>query len=113
MRELLTFQKDAEGWFIVLPAWKGEKSALQMVSGADTLLDYLCNGKSVVNLTVSDKPFRGRKVLLILTKSNELGADYLYIEERETDHHYHELWLCPVTLFVFGEYPYKIYLKTT
>lgn len=111
MNKLLTFQKDAEGWFIVLPEWTGEKSALQMVSGADTLLDYLSNGKSIVKLNASDKRFKGKNVLLLLSKSNETGADYLYIEERQHDYHYHELWLCPVTLFVFGIYPYKIYLQ--
>lgn len=111
MNTTLTFQKDSQGWFIVLPEWKGEKSALQMVAGADTLLDYLSDGKSIVKLKLSDKKFRGKRKMILLSKSSETGADYLYIEEREFDHYYKDFWLCPVTLFVFGEYPYKLYLQ--
>ena len=40
--KILKFNKESNGkWYIDLPKWKGKKSALQMVCGADKLLDLI------------------------------------------------------------------------
>ena len=38
-----TFNKEQGCWYIDLPNWEGTKGELQMVGGADTLLDRLSN----------------------------------------------------------------------
>lgn len=107
---ILTFEREKNGnWYIVLPNWKGLKSQLQMVAGADDFLEMICNNKNIVSLEVSltekenfSKMEMIRKVLY--------GADY-YIEEYGGKKIYHKLWLCPVTTFVFGDYPSELYFK--
>ena len=117
------FYKDEQGWFIALPefleAGLGTKGNLAMVAGADTLLDRLSqNGKEIV-LTISDEEFRGYEGQLVMTG---MGADVEVLEEyghpiqfggyyKEvgTDH---SVWLCPVTVYVFGGYyPESIYFE--
>lgn len=50
----LKFKKEESGnWYIVLPEWTGTKAQLRMVSGADTLLDTLSDGKKKVEVLVS------------------------------------------------------------
>lgn len=36
----LKFEKDTSNrWYLILPEWKGDKSDLEMVCGADAMLD--------------------------------------------------------------------------
>ena len=46
--ENYTFNKEQGKWYIVLPTWEGTKGELQMVGGADTLLDHLSNNGDTV-----------------------------------------------------------------
>ena len=39
MEQNLKFNKEADRWYIDLPDWTGTKGELEMVAGADTLLD--------------------------------------------------------------------------
>ena len=56
MEQNLKFNKEADRWYIDLPDWTGTKGELEMVAGADTLLDELDLDKdNVVNLTVSTR----------------------------------------------------------
>ena len=48
-----TFNKENGSWYIDLPNWEGTKAELQMVAGADTLLDKLSNQGTSVNVTMS------------------------------------------------------------
>ena len=48
-----TFNKDNNNWYIDLPNWTGTKGELQMVGGADTLLDHLSNNGTTVNVTLT------------------------------------------------------------
>lgn len=116
------FYKDEEGWFIDLPefinAGLGTKANLAMVCGADTLLDQLSEGKNEVIMTFSDEPFEGAEKLTKVGMGADINAlekyghpiqfgAFYYSEERN-----HELWLCPVTVYVFnGYYPDNIYIK--
>ncbi len=50
------FYKDESGkWFIHLPEWEGDIAELEMVCGADTMLDIFAQGEDEVYLTLSDK----------------------------------------------------------
>lgn len=107
------FYKDNTGWYIDLPNWPFSKSALAMVCGADTLLDTLSNQGDEVTLKIKTKPFDGqdnwikRTELLGLTK----GANYKGGSSGLVENGNNQLWLCPVTLYVFGRYPEEIYFK--
>jgi hypothetical protein len=59
MKRRFKFEKELDGWYVDLPEWEGSKADLQMVMGADTFLDILCQGEWIVWLTLSDEPIEG------------------------------------------------------
>lgn len=103
MQKELTFEKEGSSWYIVLPNWVGPKSALLMVGGAHKILDEISDqmGKKVVKILVNTtkeiSPYTLRRSSYTLTG----GAFYDYRGEGD-------VWLCPVTLFVFSKYPKMI-----
>lgn len=106
----LEFLKEVDGrWFVTLPEWKGDRADLEMVSGADTMLDILAQGEDIINVSISLNSFPGA---LRLTKIQNTpmvgGATYLCRGEHISEF---ELWLCDVTRFVFGNMPSKLYFK--
>jgi hypothetical protein len=110
------FYRDSDGWFIDLPEYieqgLGTKANLAMISGADTLLEILSNGQEEVFVCMDREPFTGAEELVRIregmNEEDEFGAYYRAVERQ------HDLWLCPVTLYVFdGVYPDKIYISAT
>ena len=117
-----THEED-DRWYVDFPGWPLKHSQLQMVAGADDLLDLLNDGSDHVHLKVStnsSKPFpdmpssthifRLQKVKSALTR----GAFYTLetpLKGWETPNasRRKQLWLCPVTLTVLGHYPKNIY----
>lgn len=91
-----------------------------MVGGSDTYLDRLSNYTNEVTVSFSEEHFEGSTDILNRTK---LGHDDIYLEsvghaEVDGGAYYqsiidgHDLWLCPVTKYVFqGDYPQNIYLN--
>ena len=112
------FYKDELGWFIDLKWFPFNRGYLAMVSGADTLLDILSEGKSEITLQVSKSPIPYSDGLLEKHVSGlSLGA-YYYTREGYTKlkadvikKKAPMIWLCPVTLLIFLSYPKKIYYK--
>ena len=106
-------------WFVDLPEWEGPKSELEMVCGADTMLDIIAQGNDVVHLRISDKPFTLTDTEPIETNAYTLtkiedtpdigGAKYLMKEWYGFEYNL-EMWLCHVTEFVFGYLPETIYI---
>ena len=97
-------------WFADLPeyiAQGGTEDDCEMVAGADSWLEYLSKGSDRVTLSLSTSPLRNK---LTLYESDEFGATYIAHDYNEEIFN-HRLWLCPVTLFVFGEYPQTIYYE--
>lgn len=103
---IFKFTKEQDHWYLDWPAWTGAKWELEMVQGADTLLDILAQGDDVVHSYISTKPFNSDMVLTF-QEEHLGGANYLLTSE----HHNFPIWLCHVTKFVFGHFPKKIYLK--
>lgn len=101
-------KEDSKNWYIDLPNWTGRKSALQMVAGADTLLDLISCGTDEVILFVSNHDFDGAEVITKVRKSWFNGADYHCKTYKGVEIN-HDLWLCNVTKFVLGYFPEKIY----
>ena len=115
-RDLQTykFYKEETGrWYIDLPEWAGNKADLEMVSGADTMLDHVGKGIDKVELALSDKSFEGATVLkLIHDYSKETGGGGIYLLENYQGKLLNqELWLCEVTEWVFGNLPPLIFFK--
>jgi hypothetical protein len=109
------FYRNEAGWFIEdLPAYiqqGGTVADLEMVDGADTMLDIIAAGGDDVNLTISKEPFEGADILTLTEKcSPYVGGGYYLMEEFAGQKVNLKMWLCKVTEFVFGEIPEKIYL---
>ena len=105
--KILTFNKEKSGrWYIYLPDWGGPKAALEMVAGADTLLDSLCNGEDTVILYVDTKLFSDADKTLTYETPQVNGDGAFYLTETSE-----RVWLCGVTEFVFGVMPPKIFCK--
>jgi len=105
------YKEEDNRWFIDLPEWieqGGDKDALEMILGADTFLEILSKMTHEVHVTFSDEPFEGYLYELDKTAEDELGAEYLVLSPLIYPL---EVWLCPVTQFVFGRFPDKIYLR--
>jgi hypothetical protein len=125
----LSFYKEAGIWYADLPAFLeaglGTKTNLMMVDGSDTFLDYISNNQGKVTLKLSTEPFEGLEAVLNKIRIGmnrglldnighaivNYGAYYL-VEKFKENTLNHQLWLCPVTEYVFeGGYPEKIYIK--
>jgi hypothetical protein len=109
------FYRDGLGWYIDLPSYLkqgGSLGDLQMVDGADKMLDIMAGNDKDVVVQISTEPFQGSDVLEMTEKCDPYigGAYYLLntFEGREINQH---MWLCQVTEFVFGYLPERIYVK--
>lgn len=100
-----TFNKEDGKWYIDLPEWKKSKSALQMVAGADILLDDLSNNQTSINISISTKQKPDKYTTLTKVMNTPLTGGALYHLGLKP------IWLCDVTKFVFGEFPKKIHFK--
>lgn len=105
MKKILSFVKLSERWFVDIP-WDGDVSDLQMVAGADLLLDSLCDSNTRVSIEVSTDLVKDY-IHLNRVSEDELGATYVVNAPNFSG----EIWLCPVTLAVFPNYPKDLYIK--
>jgi hypothetical protein len=83
-----------------------------MVAGADDWLEFLCDdGKEEVTLAVSTEWMGGRSDSMEIDfVSKDNWATYTLREYRGVEI-IHTLCLCPVSAFVFGVHPKRIYYK--
>ena len=115
MEKQFTFYKEPDGrWYIDLPEWQGSKEDLEMVQGADRMLDLLSKGQDRIILMVSEQFILDFQSCLVKTSEPETGGatysghivmDNVFIGIK--------IWLCYVTKFVYGYFPKTIYLKIT
>lgn len=104
-----TFEKKVGKWFIVLPDWKGNLEDLQMVNGADTMLDILSRQQNDVTLKVwLSKPATPCIGISKIAQDGQ-GATYQVSGCADYDG---TIWLCNVTKFIFlGLHPQHIYFQ--
>lgn len=113
------FYKNESGWFIDLKYFPFDKDYLAMVAGADKLLDVLAKGKNEVTLLIDTTPIPYSEGVLVKELKLGTAQGTIYnVEHVKIDHTLNtsedskdQLWLCPVTLWVFWKYPKKIYFK--
>lgn len=107
----LRFYKKESRWFCYLPKYiasGGTEADCEMVAGADTWLDYLSNNGDEITLDISKEIEMSNRIDRV--HEDGFGATYMAYEYNEKPIN-HQLWICPVTLFVFNEYPQTIYYK--
>lgn len=124
--QTLAFVKDQGIWYADLPefleAGLGTRANLMMVDGADTFLDHLAEGNPRITLQIATKPFPGwqshmhkirkglnQALLQIIGHAPVDYGAYYKVTQLNGQPHNHQLWLCPVTEYVFGNYPAEIY----
>lgn len=110
MEKIISFYERDGRWFADLPDYieaGGTEEDCEMILGADEWLEKLSCGKNRITLKLSTIPLR--EELNLYHKDNS-GATYIAYRFEEEDVN-HVIWLCPVTLFVFGEYPQTIYYE--
>jgi hypothetical protein len=113
MKKKVKFYKEEGDWFIDLPEYinegYGTQADLQMVAGADTLLEDLSYGDGYIELIIADEYILtdkiGGKMGKVQEREGGDGADYVTTEG-------HKVWLCPVTSWLFGgHYPEVIHFS--
>ena len=107
------FYREGTNWYVDLPNWEGAKSDLLMIGGADTMLDIMSNNGIEVNTYISEKEFEGGNELKYKgSAAEDVGEGAYYIMEKyEGEVIDLQVFLCDVTLFVFGKFPEKIFVK--
>lgn len=129
--KILKFYKEDKKWYLDFPEYiiaGGTKAELQMVFGADDLLDRFCRiGESELTLEINIENKATVNTYEILIKSQtKIDSGCFYVRpiwspvsfdcNTEPDYKisdYQVVWLCDVTKFVFdGEFPSRIYFKT-
>lgn len=111
----ISFSKESnKKWYVDFPNWPLAHYHLMMVAGADTLLEILHNGTNHVSLKVdiSNKNKNiPNTIKLVKTSSTLIGGAYYELEAPLKDWNRKDLWLCPVTLAVLGQYPKYISIR--
>ena len=123
---MFSFTKEDDGlWYVDYPNWPFDHSHLQMVREADKLCELLSyDGK---HTKISVIPSKERKYLQggdINERFALIKQDRYLTEDDLTEGATYQvqinqfkkfgafIWLCPVTLFLLGEYPEYLYIKT-
>ena len=118
MRKVIFYREESGRWYIDLPEWKGSKAELEMVSGADVLLDLLYSsggktgmGRAEILVDLSSEKFDGSYTLSrTRIAPQESGGAFYRLGSYRGSYLNLEMWLCDVTKFVFGGFPEEIFI---
>ena len=110
---IIKFNHEEDGlWYVDFPNWPFDQHNLLMVAGADELCAFLSedNVSSYISVIPASKKeeHEGYAELTRINSSLTGGATY---EVKNLPGFNRDIWLCPVTLFVLGEYPKYMYIK--
>ena len=109
------FVRTGEDWYIDLPEFiegGGSRGDLQMVDGADKMLDLMAGNENEVTLHIEKEPFEGADVLMLTEKCDPyIGGGHYLMKQYEGLEINRTMWLCQVTEFVFGGIPEQIFVK--
>lgn len=111
MREFRFYKENTHRWYVDLPEWEGPKSALEMIDGADSMLEYMAEGSGEVRAILSTKKVDNAYHLNFLRETPEVGEGAQYhLDEYLGLTINLRVWLCDVTKFVFGDFPRDIWI---
>lgn len=109
------FIKEDDKWFMDLPQFieaGGNKADLQMVEGADTMLDLMAENKNEVKLRLSQDEIPEADLLELKERCDpSVGGGYYIMDVYEGRKVELLMWLCGVTEWVFGELPERIFVR--
>ncbi len=109
------FLKTGTEWHMDLPEYierGGAAVDLQMVEGADKMLDMMAGTENTVVLSIAKEPFEGADVLILTAKDDtQKGGGYYIMKQYQGQEINLSMWLCKVTEFVLGEIPPKIFVR--
>lgn len=111
MQNLKFYKTETNRWYVDLPSWEGSQAELEMVCGADYMLEIIAQGEDEVYLNMSLEPFNNCETLEKIEDTPSIGgATYLMKTYKGYDF-YLTIWLCEVTRFALGDIPQFIYFK--
>ncbi len=109
------FIRNGNNWYIDLPEFLeqgGSMGDLQMVEGADKMLDMMAKDKDSVALTIAREPFEGADSLILTEKCDPIiGGGYYLMQQYAGLPINRTMWLCQVTEFIFGDLPAEIFVR--
>lgn len=112
MRQFRFYKDIDKKWYVDLPEWTGPKADLEMVIGADLMLEFMSQGTGEVLLNTSEDEFDGSDKIDFIRESTELENGSFYkLENYKGVKVDQEMWLCDVIKFVYGYFPETIYIK--
>jgi hypothetical protein len=109
MKTVMSFNKlSSNRWYANIDDYPGDFEDLEMVMGADELLDRLSCGEDFVKVSIiaDEIPSYPPNIKLTKYKEDETGA--YYIQDFYDD--IQSVYICNVTKFVLGYFPDTIYL---
>lgn len=105
------YKTESNRWYVYLPSWEGSVADLEMVAGADNMLEYMSEGKNDIKLIISEEFFEGSDLLEFKREADEWGNGAFYIFRTYKSIEINlDMWLCDVTKFIFGKFPKKLYI---
>lgn len=115
MRKFKFYKESDNRWYVDLPEWTGTKADLEMVAGADAMLEYMAEGNNEVSLYISEQEFDGCDHLRLECKADDIGSGAYYFMQKYRGIQIDlRMWLCDVVLFVFdGKFPTSIFISVT
>lgn len=112
IREITFYQEPNNRWYVELPEWEGSKDELEMVLGADDMLNFMSEGEGKVRIIFSTTPQINFDTLELKNETPDVGGGYYHMSTYNGININQDMWLCDVTKFVFGgTLPQTIYLK--
>jgi len=109
------FLRTAKEWYVDLPEYieqGGSIGDLQMVEGADKMLDMMAKKEDVVFLSISTEPFDKADLLVLTEKCDQyIGGGYYFMKEYKGQEINQLMWLCQVAEFALGDIPKQIFVR--
>jgi hypothetical protein len=109
-----TFLQEGGRWYIYLAAYLNQgwgKQDLELVEGAQKVLNTLSNGAKKLRLNLSLEPFEGANVLELVEHCPAPKGGGIYLYNPSAEHNSNLYWICDLALFVFGDIPERIYVN--
>ena len=109
----IQFDHEEDGlWYVDFPNWPFDHHNLLMVAGADQMCAFLSDDdkNTWVKVIPTNKEENHPGYAKLIQKDHSLMGGSTY-EVTGLEGFNRDIWLCPVTLFVLGNYPKYMYVK--
>lgn len=106
----ISFERFEDGkWYVVFPEYDGPQEDLEMVEGADKILDTLTEDGMYVTLEVHLKEPTSNDYFTLEQEAHD--EDGTFYNVKECDRFNGMVWLCNVAHEFFGDHPERIFCK--